>query len=144
MHMYRSIRKRYTQQYLPRLTSLACFRWFLVGPKRSGTSVHIDPLGTSAWNTVVSGRKLWVLFPPHVDKNVAKGKDVIRPGEDDEPVRFVVQDSINLFLFAVCPIVAFVLTVPVRTEQSATCGNNLSATCEQVFDTRDRKGSRVH
>lgn len=62
-------------------------RWFLVGPKRSGTSVHIDPLGTSAWNTVVSGRKLWVVFPPHVDKNVAKGKDVIRQGEDDEPVR---------------------------------------------------------
>lgn len=59
----------------------------MVGPKRSGTSVHIDPLGTSAWNTVVSGRKLWVVFPPHVDKNVAKGKDVIRQGEDDEPVR---------------------------------------------------------
>jgi len=37
----------------------------------------------------VSGRKLWVLFPPHVDKNVAKGKDVIRQGEDDEPVRSV-------------------------------------------------------
>lgn len=66
---------------------LAC-RWFLVGPRRSGTSLHIDPLGTSAWNTVVSGRKLWVLFPPHVDKDVAKGKDLIRQGEDDEPVRF--------------------------------------------------------
>ncbi|CAM9982678.1 unnamed protein product [Ectocarpus sp. 8 AP-2014] len=66
------------------------YRWFLVGPKRSGTSVHIDPLGTSAWNTVVSGRKLWVLFPPHVDKNVAKGKDVIRQGEDDEPINYFV------------------------------------------------------
>lgn len=58
--------------------------------------MHIDPLGTSAWNTVVSGRKLWVLFPPHVDKNVAKGKDVIRQGEDDEPVRFVAQTQMNL------------------------------------------------
>lgn len=64
-----------------------CDRWFLVGPKRSGTSVHIDPLGTSAWNTVIRGRKLWVLFPPHVDKRLVKGKDLMRDGEDDEPVR---------------------------------------------------------
>eukprot|EP00903_Cladosiphon_okamuranus_P009919 g9416.t1 len=89
------------------------YRWFLVGPKRSGTSVHIDPLGTSAWNTVVSGRKLWVLFPPHVDKNVAKGKDVIREGEDDEPINYFVdllprirrkyRDSIKMYEFIQYP-----------------------------------------
>ncbi|CAN0321599.1 unnamed protein product [Pylaiella littoralis] len=89
------------------------YRWFLVGPKRSGTSVHIDPLGTSAWNTVVSGRKLWVVFPPHVDKNVAKGKDVIRQGEDDEPINYFVdllprirrkyRDSIKIYEFVQYP-----------------------------------------
>ena len=64
------------------------YRWFLFGPERSGTCLHVDPLATSAWNTVTEGRKLWVLFPPHVSKSVAKGLDVIRKGEDDEAVNY--------------------------------------------------------
>ena len=66
------------------------YRWFLLGPARSGTCVHIDPLGTSAWNTVIQGRKRWVLFPPEVSKSIAKGTDVLRKGEDDESVNFFV------------------------------------------------------
>ena len=62
------------------------YRWWLVGPERSGTTVHIDPLGTSAWNALARGRKLWVLFPPHLSKKLLKGKEFIAKGRDDEPI----------------------------------------------------------
>lgn len=41
-------------------------RWLIVGPERSGSTFHKDPNGTSAWNSIVSGYKYWVMFPPHV------------------------------------------------------------------------------
>jgi histone arginine demethylase JMJD6 len=64
------------------------YRWFLVGPKRSGTCIHVDPLGTSAWNTLITGRKRWVLFPPEISKQKVKGKKFIFKGEDDEAVNY--------------------------------------------------------
>lgn len=66
------------------------YRWFLVGPERSGSTVHIDPLGTSAWNTLLQGRKRWVLFPPGAARDVVKGKTVIQKGEDDEAINYFV------------------------------------------------------
>jgi len=66
------------------------YRWFLCGPRRSGTCTHIDPLGTSAWNTLLVGRKRWVLFPPSCKKRVAKALDFVFKGEDDEAVNYFV------------------------------------------------------
>lgn len=40
--------------------------WLIIGSQRSGSTFHKDPNNTSAWNTVLSGRKLWVMFPPGV------------------------------------------------------------------------------
>lgn len=56
------------------------FRWFLLGPKRSGSKVHIDPFKTSAWNTLFVGYKRWILFPEHYSKSLVKGKDFIKKG----------------------------------------------------------------
>jgi histone arginine demethylase JMJD6 len=49
------------------------YSWILVGPKRSGTQMHQDPLGTSAWNVSIVGYKLWALFPPSLPRHIAKG-----------------------------------------------------------------------
>jgi histone arginine demethylase JMJD6 len=66
----------------------APYRWFLVGPERSGSCVHIDPLATNAWNTLILGKKRWVLFPPHVPKYVVKGRGLVRKDEDDEAIHY--------------------------------------------------------
>ncbi|XP_076908224.1 arginine-specific demethylase JMJ22-like [Bidens hawaiensis] len=42
------------------------YRWIIIGPAGSGSSFHIDPNSTLAWNAVVKGSKKWVLFPPDV------------------------------------------------------------------------------
>ncbi|CAK0824044.1 unnamed protein product, partial [Prorocentrum cordatum] len=63
------------------------YRWFCIGPKRSGTTVH-NPLGTAAWNAVTHGTKRWVLFEPKENKRVVTGKDLRVKGEDDEAIMY--------------------------------------------------------
>lgn len=39
--------------------------WLVLGPARSGSTFHIDPNGTSAFNALLKGRKKWVFYPPN-------------------------------------------------------------------------------
>lgn len=68
--------------------SLVVLTNFSVGPERSGSCIHIDPLCTNAWNTLLQGQKRWVLFPPHVPKHIVKGKGLIGENEDDEAIHY--------------------------------------------------------
>ncbi|POM71054.1 Histone arginine demethylase [Phytophthora palmivora] len=40
------------------------YRWIVVGPHRTGAPWHQDPARTSAWNSLVKGRKRWAIYPP--------------------------------------------------------------------------------
>ncbi|CAL4983976.1 unnamed protein product [Urochloa decumbens] len=42
------------------------YRWVIIGPAGSGSSFHVDPNSTSAWNAIIKGSKKWVMFPPEV------------------------------------------------------------------------------
>ena len=52
------------EDYLSLLENRPAYRWIVMGPMRTGASWHIDPPGTTAWNTLIGGRKLWALYPP--------------------------------------------------------------------------------
>lgn len=58
-------------------------RWIIIGPKRSGSSFHIDPNATHAWNAPIRGRKRWIFYPPGCPPPgvfpSADGDDVIMP-----------------------------------------------------------------
>jgi hypothetical protein len=57
------------------------FRWLLVGTPGAGFTIHCDPNFTCAWNTIVSGAKRWVMFPPEIPVALLKPDDGIYESE---------------------------------------------------------------
>lgn len=49
---------------LLQLIPASAMRYWICGPARTGTLLHVDPLGTAAWNTNLCGAKRWVFLPP--------------------------------------------------------------------------------
>ncbi|EAN79172.1 hypothetical protein, conserved [Trypanosoma brucei brucei TREU927] len=53
------------------------YRWIIAGPRRGGSSFHVDPNYTSAWNANLTGLKRWILLPPgHTPAGVFPSEDM--------------------------------------------------------------------
>ena len=72
------------------MVSLFTYR-VIIGPERSGSTVHTDPLMTSAWNTSLQGYKRWVIFGKDVPKSIVKGKEFRPKSYEDEAINYFVE-----------------------------------------------------
>jgi histone arginine demethylase JMJD6 len=54
------------------------YKWILLGPKRSGSGIHIDPFKTSAWNILFSGKKRWIMIKEEISQSIIIPKSKLK------------------------------------------------------------------
>lgn len=101
-----AIPPEFPEDYMRVMPERPPYCWLLIGAKRSGTALHVDPTCTAAWNTLVSGRKRWFLFPPESHTNNRDNGDEYRADDsyhEKDGDASVVSDSAVHWLFEQYP-----------------------------------------
>ncbi len=55
--------------------------WMYIGAKNTFSPLHLDLFNTSAWNAVISGKKVWLFYPPNQAQYLYNG--MVNPFEPD-------------------------------------------------------------
>lgn len=70
-------------------------RWLIAGPRGSGSTFHMDPNGTSAWNAVLEGAKYWIMFPSSSSSSSSSARST-PPGVYVSPDRSEVTSPLSI------------------------------------------------
>jgi len=63
------------------------YSWLFIGPKDASIGLHTDPLNTSAWLALISGRKKFIFFTPDQQDFLYDGKvDAFNPNLEKFPL----------------------------------------------------------
>ncbi|MBE0362176.1 hypothetical protein PULV_a3984 [Pseudoalteromonas ulvae UL12] len=81
------IRERLPDELLHGDAKMLLLRWMYIGPKNSGSLLHLDVCGTHAWNAVISGKKEWTFYGPDQSAYLYDGAvDSFEPDLEKHPL----------------------------------------------------------
>ncbi len=85
-HYRRPVHFACWSDWLPRRLA-PTWKWLYLGPRNTGSAMHVDFMGTAAWNGLFVGAKTWRFYPPDQVSLVYKGEvDAFLPDPDRFPL----------------------------------------------------------